>query len=355
MGLLFTGYIAFLSLIWIVLTFGGIRSLSAKKQESHSKVGKKLRILLMVPCKGPDIELERNLRNATRQDYPNYKAIAIVESTKDPAFKSIKASGIDYIMGNFKCTGSGKVKNLATAINKFKNFDAYCIMDSDVNVGKGWLSSLAGSMDKKTGIVTAFPIFNPIGGFWSKAKHIWGFVGFGLMENPKTRFGWGGTLLFRKELMKDGGFELFAKSVSDDITLTKLCKTRGLRLAYVPEARPIVDTKETASSFLEWSNRQTAFSVLGNRKILYLGLVYYGAGALLLASAIILTIWASYLFAILLLPFILFTAKSYQRSEEADLATIPICFILTFLYLFNMANAAFSKRVLWRGKSYQLY
>jgi len=355
MGLLFTGYLVFLSLIWLILTFAAIRALIPKKAVKTEKITKKLKILLMVPCKGTDIELERNLRTAMAQDYPNYKVVAIVESKRDLAFKSIKASGIPYIMGDFKCTGSGKVKNLATAINRFKKFDAYCIMDSDVNVGKGWLSSLAGAMDKKTGIATAFPIFNPIGGFWSRAKHIWGFVGFGLMENPKTRFGWGGTLLFRKELMKDGGFELFAKSVSDDITLTNLCKARGLRLAYVPEARPIVDTKESASSFFEWSNRQTAFSVLGNRKILYIGLIYYGAGALLLASAIALTIWASYLFAILLLPFILSTAKSYQRSGEANLSTIPICFILTFLYLFNMANAAFSKRVLWRGKSYQLY
>jgi cellulose synthase/poly-beta-1,6-N-acetylglucosamine synthase-like glycosyltransferase len=355
MGLLLICYIIFLFVIWLFLSSAGLRSLLVKKPEERKKPNPKLKILLMVPCKGTDIELERNLKNATKQDYPNYKAIAIVESKADPALTAIKKSGIDYMIADFKCEGSGKVRNLASAIRKFKDCDAYCILDSDVNAQKGWLSALASGMDEKTGIVTAFPTFNPVdGGFWSKAKHIWGFVGFGLMENPETRFGWGGSLLFRKELMKDGGFELFSSSVSDDVTLTKLCKARGLTLAYAPEAKPIVDCKENARSFIEWSNRQTAFSVLGDKRNLYVGLVYYAAGALLLASAIILSIWSSYLFLILLIPFLLFVAVSYRRSGQSDLSIIPICFLLEFVYLYNIVNSTFMDQVEWRGKTYRL-
>ena len=356
MSVLLISYIIFLFVIWLFLTWGGINSLFRKRKVEQAKSKKKLKILLMVPCKGTDLQLERNLRNARKQDYANYKAIAIVESRDDPAFKSIKASGIDYMIADFECHNcSGKVRNLASALSRFKNYDAYCIMDSDVNAGKSWLFSLAAAMDEKTGICTAFPIFNPVdGGFWSKAKHIWGFVGFGLMENPKTRFGWGGTLLFRKEILSNGGFELFSESVSDDIALTKLCKEKSLRIAYVPEAAPVVDCKETASSFMEWSNRQTAFSVLGDRRILYIGLVYYSANALLLASAILLSIFYSHWLVILLLPFVLSTAKAYQRSKGADLLTIPICFLLAFVYLCNMISSAFKKTIEWRGRTYQI-
>jgi cellulose synthase/poly-beta-1,6-N-acetylglucosamine synthase-like glycosyltransferase len=349
-------YIAFLLLIWLVLTFGGIRGLAHKDEEKPKKPNGKMRILLMVPCKGTDISLERNLRNAMRQDYPHYRAVAIVESKKDPAFRAIKSSGIDYLMADFNCKNcSGKVRNLATAIRKFRNYDAYCILDSDVNADPHWLSSLAAAMDSKTGISTAFPIFNPIdGGFWSKAKHIWGFVGQGLMENPKTRFGWGGSLLFRSELMEKGGLERFSESVSDDIAITKLCKERGFSIAYAPAARPVVDCKESAGSFMEWSNRQTAFSVLGDRKIFYVGLVFYSAGALLLVSSIILSLWYSAWSVIFLLPFALFVARSFKRSGSLDLATIPICLLLTFIYLYNIANSAFMRRIEWRGRSYQL-
>jgi cellulose synthase/poly-beta-1,6-N-acetylglucosamine synthase-like glycosyltransferase len=355
MGVLLICYIIFLLVVWLFLTGAGLQALAPKKAEEKPKKLQKLKILLMVPCKGTDIELERNLRNATRQDYPNYRAVAIIEGTADPAFAAIRASGIEYMVADSNCRNcSGKVRNLASAIKRFKGYDAYCILDSDVNAGKGWLSSLASAMDESTGIATAFPTFNPTGGFWSKAKHIWGFVGFGLMENPETRFGWGGSLLFRKELMEKGGFERFSESISDDVTLTALCKARGLSIAYVPEAKPIVDCKETASSFIEWSNRQTAFSVLQSRRNLELGLAYYSAHALLLVSAIILSIWYSHILALLFLPFVLFTAKSYQREGRFDLSIVPICLILVFVYPYNLANSAFMKRINWRGKTYQL-
>lgn len=348
-------YLIFLFIMWLPLTIQGVLGIAAKRPKEKAKAGK-MRILVMVPCKGTDIQLERNLRNATKQDYPNYKAVAIVESKGDPAFKSIKKAGIDFIIADFKCKRcSGKVKNLASAIRRFSNFEYYCILDSDVNAGKGWLSALASKMNEKSGIVTAFPTFKPAdNGFWSKAKHIWGFVGFGLMENPKTRFGWGGSLLFRRELLKNGGFEYFSESVSDDIALTKLCKKLGLKLAYAPEALPIVDCKESASSFLEWSNRQTAFSVLGDRKILYIGLVYYWACALLLVSALLLSIFYSAWLALLALPFLLYAARSYQRSDLAGIWTIPICLVLTFVYPYNITKSAFLRQIQWRGRSYQL-
>ena len=85
MGILLISYIILLFVIWLFLGYGGIMGLIPKKPEPREKSKRQLRILLMVPCKGTDIELERNLRNATRQDYPNYRAVAIVESTADPA------------------------------------------------------------------------------------------------------------------------------------------------------------------------------------------------------------------------------------------------------------------------------
>lgn len=355
MGALLVSCIIFLFIVWLPLSIAGAMSLIPKDAEAPPRSKKRPKILLMVPCKGTDIKLERNLRNATKQDYPNYRAVAIVESRRDPAFNAIKRSGIGYIIADFDCKNcSGKVRNIATAIRRFKDYDAYCILDSDVNAGSGWLSSLAGAMGKKAGMATAFPTFNPVGGFWSKAKHVWGFVGFGLMENPRTRFGWGGSLLFRRELLEDGGFEKFGESVSDDIALTRLCRARGLSIAYSPEARPVVDCRETAGSFIEWSNRQTAFSILGNRRNLYVGLVYYSANLLLLVSSIILSIFYSGWLAVLLLPFALYVAKSYQRSGRPDPLTALVCLLLVFVYPYNMASSAFTREVEWRGRRYPL-
>ncbi len=355
MGVLLICYIIFLFVIWLFLGHSGILGLIPKRDAPRQKPEKKPRILLMVPCKGTDIGLERNLRNATVQDYPNYRAVAIVEGKGDPAFAAIRKSGIGYIIGDFKCRNcSGKVKNLASAMAKFRGYDAYCIMDSDVTAERGWLSSLASALDGNTGIATAFPFFNPLGGFWSRAKQVWGFVGLGLMENPNTRFGWGGTLLFRKDLLGKGGFELFSESVSDDIALTRLCRDRGLGIAYVPEARPVVDCRESAGSFIEWSNRQAALSVLGNRRLLHLGLVYYSASLLLLVSAVALSLSVNGWLAILLLPFALYVARAYQRSGSPDPLILPACFLVCFVYPYNLVHSAFAKRIVWRGRPYEL-
>ena len=123
--------------------------------------------------------------------------------------------------------------------------------------------------------------------------------------------------------------------------------TGGCRSPTSPEARPVVDCRETAGSFIEWSNRQTAFSILGNRRNLYVGLVYYSANLLLLVSSIILSIFYSGWLAVLLLPFALYVAKSYQRSGRPDPLTAPVCLLLVFVYPYNMASSAFTRE--WSG------
>jgi len=161
-------YYVLLFLIWLFLTYSGIKGLffNSTGEESGSK--KRPKVLVMVPCKGSDIDLERNLKSAMVQSYLNHKVVAIVESDDDLAVASIKAAKMDYIIADVKCVKcSGKVRNLASAIRRFRDFDAYCIMDSDVHVGPNWLFDLVSQMDDNTGIVTAFPIFSPIdGAFW---------------------------------------------------------------------------------------------------------------------------------------------------------------------------------------------
>lgn len=359
MILLLFAYIIFMFTIWLVLLgaslIGAIAKQDLSKKSSSDNANRPWpSILLMVPCKGDDINLVRNLKSAMNQDYKNYKVIAIIESTKDSAYKAISKAGIDYIIGDYKCEGSGKVRSISTALNKFRDYDAYCILDSDVHVNRHWLFVLAENLTEGVGISTSFPIFNPIGGFYSKLKHVWGFVGQSLMEREQTRFGWGGSLLFRRELLDKGGFKRFSASLSDDIALTNMAKDRNLKIAYAPNARPIVDCDETLKSFAEWSNRQSALMALGNRQILKTGIAYYSASILLLLSAIILSITLSFWYAVLLLPFAIGLLKTYMRSNEHGAEMLLACAALNFIYLYNMLSASRMRSIQWRGRTYQL-
>jgi cellulose synthase/poly-beta-1,6-N-acetylglucosamine synthase-like glycosyltransferase len=309
----------------------------------------------MVPCKGHDIDLERNLRSAINQDYRNFRPIAIVESERDAAFPAIKRSGIEYIIADYKCTKcSGKVRNLCSAISRFPEYELLCIMDSDVNAPRWWLSRLVAAMDQHTGIATSYPIFNPIGGFGSYMKHVWGFNGFSLMENSRTRFGWGGSLLFRRKLLRGDGMKRFENSISDDIALTALCKANRMKIAYVPDAAPIVDCSDTFSEFIEWSNRQTALAVYGNRKLRAYGLVAYGAQTLLLVSGIFMALFYSPVFLLFLVPFVIGLTKALRRSHKSWLSVGASYALINFIYLYNLANTFFMHSIVWRGRRYSL-
>ena len=349
-------YLFLLSIAWIILVGNyAVRSLRRPEKTKRHKGTKRPAVLLMVPCKGNDIDLERNLRGAINQDYENFRPIAIIESERDPAAVPIRKSGIEYIIANHKCTKcSGKVRNLCSAISRFPEYDLLCIMDSDVNAPKWWLSSIVAALDDNTGIATSYPVFNPVGGFWSVAKHVWGFNGFGLMENPRTRFGWGGSLLFRRGLLDRKGMRIFENSVSDDIALTRICKENGMAIAYVPEAAPVVDCDDSFLEFMEWSNRQTAFAVLGNKRLRAFGIVAYSANALLLLTGIIMSVVSGPVYLVFLIPFAIGLYKIYRRAGRIGAQAALAYLMMSFIYVYNLANTYRMSSVRWRGRRYRL-
>ena len=182
------------------------------------------KVLVMVPCKNIDYTMKDNLSSLKYQDYTNYDLIAIIDSKDDPAFKVVNELGIRYILTNYECQGcSGKVRALSTAMTKFTGYSVFVIADSDIMAKKNWLSKLVSPfVIPSTGITTTFPYFKPMGGIWSKVKTLWGFVGQGMMESDIIRFGWGGSLAFRKELINDASMKYFSSRVSDDTALTKI-------------------------------------------------------------------------------------------------------------------------------------
>jgi cellulose synthase/poly-beta-1,6-N-acetylglucosamine synthase-like glycosyltransferase len=346
-------YIVFISLVALFLLALSIKRNPGQKYRTSKDYNPK--VLVIIPCKGHDIGLARNLTSAKRQSHTNYDVIAVVESKGDEAVKSIKSAGLKFIISKFNCRNcSGKVRNISAALSGFRNYDAYVILDSDAYVGREWLSSVIAPLyDKRIGISTSFPTFRPIGGFWSHVKFVWGFVGLSLMEHPATRFGWGGTLAFRKDLLSAVDFKKFSESVSDDIALTSITKAKRLRIAYTPDLGIMIDSKDDFGVFWEWANRQTAFSINGSGKVFYYGVVYYSASILVLVSAIILSISINPIFLLLLLPTVAGAARTYERSK-GSLAAVCIFPLINFVYLANLIKAKGMKRVTWRGRVYDI-
>lgn len=342
---------------FLFLVFLGLSYIAAIRNQPEIYRGDSdEKALVIVPCRGVDYSLEENLKSIMNQDYGNHDVIAVVDSDDDPSVPVLNKAGMNWIVASDSCVNcSGKVRAISTAVKESGNYDVYVIADSDILVKENWLSRLLSPMtDEDVGISTTFPYFEPKGGFWSKVKLIWGFVGLGMMESKLTRFGWGGSLAFKNKLIQGENLEFFRNYISDDIALTKICKKMDLRIAYVKEAMPSVNSPDDFSTFIEWANRQTALSVYSTRNVLRYGLVFYGASIFLFLSSIILSISVSPVFLVYLIPTFINAARAVKRSGKMPLASFLISFLIPFIYFYNLLKASGMKSITWRGRDYSL-
>lgn len=314
------------------------------------------RTLVMVPCRGLDFSLRENLESIRDQDYGNFEVIAVVDRPDDDAVPVLEEIGFPYILSDFDCVScSGKTRALSTAFRKFADYDVYVICDSDILVERDWLRRIVSPLsNREIGLSTTFPFFRPVGGFWSKVKAVWGVVGQSLMESKLTRFGWGGSLAFRKDLLDDESFNFFSESVSDDTALSSISSGKGMKISYSRSARPVINTPDDFGTFFEWANRQTALSISATRRVFHYGVIVYVSTILVFVSAIVLSIFVSPLFLILFAPTILSEFNNARRSDEIFPLLFLITPVLPFLFLLNLVIANRMDSINWRGNEYEL-
>lgn len=345
-------YVILLILVTIGLIFIGI----PRKQKDDVTEEFAPRTLVMVPCRGLDFSLKENLESIKNQGYENYDVVAVVDTEDDPSAEILRELSIPVIVSSFKCTNcSGKTKALSTAIEQNPDYEAYVITDSDITVSKDWLKYLIAPLkNNKIGLSTTFPYFNPVGGFWSKVKAVWGIVGQSLMESDLTRFGWGGSLAFMKDLVDERSFLKFSESVSDDTALSSVCREKGLKISYSRRAQPTINSPDDFGTFFEWANRQTALSISATRRVFHYGVTVYVSEILVFLSAIMLSAFYSPLFLLLFTPTLLSVFNNARRSREIFPMLFLITLMLPFLFLINLLIANSMEEIRWRGRTYRL-
>jgi len=355
-------YEVFILFVFVVVLALDINSAKTGRENNVYTVKKEYapRVLVILPAKGYDLYQKDNFLSLKKQDYSNYNLVAVVDSINDPAAKTARSLGISTLVAKGKCSAcSGKNRAIAYVLRRFKDYDVYVIADSDVMAKRDWLSKLIAPLSNPgIGISTTFPTFMPVdNGLWSYVKMLWGLVGKSLMSSRLTRFGWGGSLAFKRDIVDEKLLYMLTRSryaVSDDICITKRAKEMGLAIAYVKEAEPVVYIKETKKSFIEWANRQTALTLLGYKGNLYIGIAYYSAELLLFASGIIMPFTVNPVFAVLLLHFVISEYKAFARSPIRAPVLFLMAMAMPALYLYNLLKASSMKNITWRGRSYAI-
>lgn len=343
---------------------------------------------VVAPCRGLEPGLKENVEALFRQQYPHYEIIFVTDSASDPAINLIEkvieqlqqqVTARVVVAGAASDCGQ-KVHNLTAAVSQISTrSEVIVFVDTDARPHADWLGSLVAPLaDTKLGAATGYRWFVPQrGGFSSQLRSVWNAsIASALGERGDKNFCWGGSTAIRRSTFTQ--LELpdrWRGTVSDDFALTNLLQAAQLPIHFVPQCLvpSLGDCK--ARELIEFTNRQLKITrvyaphlwqplLIGS---LLFCLVFFGGIALVVARTLL---GVSYLPALVMLVgiYLLGAAKAHvrfkavrlaravqqQRSAQSLLAHLLLWPIASALYLANAIGAGFSRRIKWRGITYEL-
>ena len=338
-------------------------------------------VSVIAPGRGLEPGLSDNLRPLLTQDYPRYEVLFVFDRADDPAVQVVEqiiSRGFSRMTRTIiagPTTDSGqKVHNLRVAVT---HVDPRCevlvFVDTDARPAKDWLKQLVAPLaDETLGASSGYRWFVPVrGGLASRLRGVWNAsIASALGSDTSKNFCWGGSTAIRRTTFERLGVsEHWRGTVSDDFTLTRVLKEAKLPVHFTPNCLvPSVgdcDFKE----LLEFTTRQIKITRV-YASHLWLPLLL-GSALFVLAffGGIILIGFHPRSSAAYVFPLIIFTlgaAKSFirfraisgtlaSRASWRDLvAHIFLWPFASLLYLYNCIVAGFSRRITWRGITYEL-
>lgn len=348
------------------------------------KTGYEPRVCVLMPCKGTELNLSRNIEAVLDQEYPEFQVAIIVDSKDDPAYtiarslteKHAQSSSILISKGS---RASGKVAALSTAIEATKGqWDVYAFVDSDSLTSKRWLRDLVDPLgDQSIGSTTGFRWYIPSrGGIWSHFQASWNASGTNLLFDDHFNFPWGGSMASRAETLEKVAIkEVWAEALSDDLSLNRVLRAHGYRILFLPQCMIVSFVEATRKQFLEWATRQTTLTRAYNHGLWRYALIAYGffdvtflVGLLAVGLGFLLDHSFFIPAFLLLLPQLFGALRSIQRCStfakampefrmEINGDLLPgaaASFIVPWIMTYCIIRSAFAHEITWRGRTYKL-
>jgi len=340
-------------------------------------------VSVIVPGRGLEPGLIDNLRPLVTQDYPRYEVLFVFDALDDPALEIVdelkspaNIASRTIIAG--PATDSGqKVHNLRVAVNEVDpQSEVLVFVDTDARPAQDWLRKLVAPLaDETLGASTGYRWFIPDrGGIASRLRSVWNAsVASALGSDTAKNFCWGGSTAIRHTTFNRLNVSSHWRgSVSDDFTITHVLKEAKLPIHFTPLCLVASPGDCDFRELIEFTTRQIKITRVYASHLwlpLLLGSALFAIaffGGLILLILQILRILSPTLFLplILLLIFTLGTAKSFIRFRAVSsvlktsrldlLAHIFLWPFASLLYLYNAVVAGFSRRIKWRGITYEL-
>jgi ceramide glucosyltransferase len=335
-------------------------------------------VSVIAPGRGLEPGLIDNLRPLIAQDYPRYEVLFVFDALDDPAIKIVdelkspaNIATRTIIAG--PATDSGqKVHNLRVAVNEVDpKSEVLVFVDTDARPANDWLRKLVAPLaDETLGASTGYRWFIPDrGGIASRLRSVWNAsVASALGSDTAKNFCWGGsTAIRRTTFTKLNVTDRWRGTVSDDFTITHVLKEAKLPIHFTPLGLVASAGDCDFRELLEFTTRQIKITRVYASHLwlpLLLGSALFAIaffGGLILIGVHPRSS-AAYIF-----PLIIFTlgaAKSFIRfravstvlkTSHLDLVAHTLLWpFASLLYLYNAVVAGFSRRIKWRGITYEL-
>jgi hypothetical protein len=328
---------------------------------------------VIVPVKGNDPGLRRNLAALAALNYADYELIVAAQSATDIPPGVLPGCAKVVLAHGGSPEASEKVRNLAAAVKAARQTSAvFAFADSDVRVTAGWLRALVAPLDEPgVGASTGYRWFMPEPmGLWGLLRAVWDATSVGVLGAGDNPFAWGGSMAIRKETFFAAGvLESWKTAISDDYALSDAVHRAGLRIAFAPGALAPSPEPTTARGFFGWSRRQLLLTRVYRPRLWRAALAahaFYCAGmAAGLAGWVHGSAAAAALLAAQLLPGM---AKGLGRARLARAALpdhapwfrrwgwahVLLVPAATWLWLAALLSSARGDSITWRGARYDL-
>lgn len=381
----------FFAIVLVWLSFksflGGLRYLRYVKSElAKTRPTWMPFVSIIAPCRGLDDGLAENLTALLEQDFADYEVIFVVDDENDPSVPVIReVLRKDERRGNMVVAGKAvdcaqKIENLREAvIHTDERSTIFAFADSDARPQRFWLRHLVAPLqDSSVGATTGYRWFiSKDRSFASEMRSAWNAsIASALGPNTDSNFCWGGATAIRRETFDAVDMrERWRGTLSDDFAVTKAVKSAGLKVVFVPQALTPSVEDCTFRELVEFTTRQMKIVRVCEPKLWLMTL--FGSAlfnSVLIASFLVVVFSAtngpSVVVALttLLLVSAFSVGKAHLRLTAVGLAldeherdigrqfpTQNTLWLVTgLLFFYNAVAALFSRRIVWRGTTYEL-
>ena len=369
------------SWIGVKSLMGGVRYAAYVRQETARPLPEFCPFVSVIaPTRGRESGFVDNVRPLLEQNYPRYEIQFVFDNQQDPSLQIIRALGAKTVIAGPAVNMGQKVHNLIVATQQIDpRSEVLVFVDTDARPDRDWLRKLVAPLaDETVGASTGYRWFIPErGGLASRLRSVWNAsVASALGADTTKNFCWGGSTAIRRSTFEElRVVDHWRGTVSDDFTITRVLKEAKRPVHFTPQCLvPSVGDCDWRE-LLEFTTRQIKITRVYASHLwlpLLLGsalfaIAFFGGIVLLLVR-----LWrgesVAVLLSVLVLIFALGAAKSfirwravniplanYRAALRRDLAAhIFLWPFASLLYLYNAIVAAFSRRITWRGITYNL-